>query len=387
MIRISREPLSKPLRWLPGEGSAEVHYFRRYGFTTTEALNSRVKLRGRAGAYRPEDRPVFSFQVEASAGNLRVRGLKDCRFEDGKIETALGSFYLGLVPPAAPAPLKTLEPQSQPRWPWIAPILILMAAAIPFFFGLSNETPMPEIAKTESIEPIILRPEPKPVEEVKPAQTAVDPRVKARRAVSAQLGFLGTLGKKDLKAATAGMPSEAAEKTAGAGDGGEAGSGGEMLAAMGRGLHQTTVGNTGVAGLGGIGKQGRGGGQGGYGDAEFGGAAGSGLSLPLDREAVVDEGLDRSQIQAAIMRYLAQVRACYEEGLKRNAGLIGQVVMNFEVLGQGQVGSSRVQRSSLRDRPVEDCIRTKMLSWKFPQPRGGRTVRVSYPFMLRPVRS
>ena len=88
-----------------------------------------------------------------------------------------------------------------------------------------------------------------------------------------------------------------------------------------------------------------------------------------------------------ILRYLSQVRACYEEGLKRNQALLGQVTMAFVVGGQGQVNSANVQRSSLNDRPVEDCIQMKMLSWKFPQPRGGKPVPVSYPFMLRPVKS
>ena len=98
-------------------------------------------------------------------------------------------------------------------------------------------------------------------------------------------------------------------------------------------------------------------------------------------------GEARSQIQATIMRYLSQVRACYEEGLKRNQALIGQVTMNFEVNSTGALNFSRVQRSSLNDRPVEDCISAKMLNWKFPQPRGGVNVKVSYPLMLRPVKS
>lgn len=60
--------------------------------------------------------------------------------------------------------------------------------------------------------------------------------------------------------------------------------------------------------------------------------------------------------------------------------------MNFEVNGQGGVNYSRVLRSSLGDRDVESCISMRMLTWKFPTPKGGVNVKVSYPFMLRPMR-
>jgi hypothetical protein len=228
-----------------------------------------------------------------------------------------------------------------------------------------------------------------PPEPKKEASTAPDPQAKSRKVVTQNLGFLGLLGRKDFKKAVGGLPTPSKTASAGAGPGGDQGSGGQLIAGMGKGLHQTTVGNTGVSGLGGVGTKGAGGGQGGYGDTAFGGSGGGQTlsAIPLAQDAKVDEGLDRSQIQATILRYLSQVRACYEEGLMRNQALIGQVTMAFAVGGEGQVDYSHVQRSSLGDRPVEDCIQTKMMNWKFPRPRGGKQVKVSYPFMLRPVKS
>jgi hypothetical protein len=157
---------------------------------------------------------------------------------------------------------------------------------------------------------------------------------------------------------------------------------------MGQGLRKTTVGNTGMAGLGGIGTKGAGGGLGGYGETDYGSGAGRSIStVPLSQDATVEGGLDRSVISATIMRYLSQVRACYEEGLKNKPELIGQVTMNFEINGSGNLTFARVQRSSLGDRGVEQCISTRMMTWKFPTPKGGVNVKVSYPFMLRPVKS
>jgi hypothetical protein len=242
-------------------------------------------------------------------------------------------------------------------------------------------------AAEESEAPVVLHATPPPVK--KDATPAPDPQAKSRKVVSQQLGFLGLLGKKNYSKAVGGLPTPSQATSPGAGPGGTQGSGGELIAGMGRGLHQTTVGNTGVKGLGGLGTHGAGGGEGGYGDTAFGGSAGGRTlsAIPLAQDAKVDEGLDRSQIQATIMRYLSQVRACYEEGLKRTPSMIGQVTMAFEVGPQGQMDFAKVQRSSLNDRSVEDCIQMKMMNWKFPQPRGGKAVKVTYPFMLRPVTS
>jgi hypothetical protein len=240
----------------------------------------------------------------------------------------------------------------------------------------------PEIIKVQPIQ------EPK-INEVKVTEQknqALDPTVKAQKALTQNLGFLKMLGRKDLKKAVGGLPTLTQNASAGAGPGGDKGSGGEMLNGVGEGLRKTTVGNTGTKGLGGIGTEGAGGGLGGYGDSLISSGAGRALStVPLARQATVEGGLDRALIQATILRYLSQIRACYEEGLKQKPDLIGQISTDFEINAQGSLNFVKISKSSLNDRFVEDCVVEKMKSWKFPTPRGGVSVKVSYPFMLRPV--
>ncbi len=393
MIRISSES-SAPLRLLRADGDYTVRFSRRYGFASEASMKSRERLRAAAGAFAPEEAPEFEFLVQDLPSGVQLVAGRGCEIEseDGirwKIRSDSGVYFADVVAVQDRQPLSLAPEESSSSYTKIFVALVLLAV-LPFFVReWATQQEEVQTQKTEEVAPVILRAEkpPEPPRPQPPAQTAIDPKMKARKAVSQQLGFLGVLGKKDLKKVMGGLPTEAKQVTAGAGPGGDAGSGGEMLAGMGRGLHKTTVGNSGVSGLGGIGKHGAGGGAGGYGDTAFGGAGGKSLSLPLSREAVMEEGLDRNQIQATIMRYLSQVRACYEEGLNRNPALIGQVTMGFEVGGQGQVNFANVQRSSLGDRPVESCISAKMLGWKFPQPRGGKSVKVSYPFMLRPIRS
>jgi hypothetical protein len=207
-----------------------------------------------------------------------------------------------------------------------------------------------------------------------------------RVAVEQNLGFLGLIGKKDLTKALGGLPTTTRPASAGAGAGGTEGSGGEYLVGLGQGVRRATVGNTGVAGLGGIGTKGAGGGAGGYGDSLVGSGEGRTLSkVALSNELTLEGGLDRSVIQATIAKYLSQVRACYEEQLRGNPGLAGQVTAAFSIDGEGLVTTSRISRSTLGSAAAEGCIAARIRTWSFPKPVGGVTVKVNYPFLLRPA--
>lgn len=392
MIRISSEQ-GTPLRaFSEKDGASRISFHDRYGFVSDESLQLRRKMRRASGAYVPPEEPRFEFELDFQNGTVDVRALRDCRLEQEgsryRLDTTNGIYFIESAPVKAEAASAVQLPQERDPRRLAALLMILLLALVAGIVQLMPGTPEEE-KKAEEVTalPVIIKPPP-PVKAQVKDRVPPDPKLKAKKVLAKQLGFLGLLGRKDYKKAVGGLPTPTAQKSPGVGPGGTEGSGGEMVAGMGRGLHQTTLGNTGLSGLGGIGTKGAGGGMGGYGDTAFGGVGSGTLSaVPLANDAKVDEGLDRSQIQATIMRYLSQVRACYEEGLKRNQALIGQVTMHFEINGAGNLNYSRVGRSSLGDRPVEECISQKMMNWKFPQPRGGVNVKVSYPFMLRPVKT
>ncbi len=54
------------------------------------------------------------------------------------------------------------------------------------------------------------------------------------------------------------------------------------------------------------------------------------------------------------------------------------------ITGTGKVGSSVVQESTLKDKKVASCIAKAVKRWKFPKPKGGGNVIVTYPFVLSP---
>lgn len=229
-------------------------------------------------------------------------------------------------------------------------------------------------------------------------QREVNPNIKvkpltkaeiSKRAVNRNLGFLGMVGSAKLKDAVGGVPQKLEKATAGAGPGGDAGSGGEVLTNLGKGLKKTTVGNTGVAGLGGklVTKGTSGGGKGGYGNTLVASGSGKGISAIAvsSSDMILEGGISRYAINATIAKYLNQVRRCYETQLKTKPALQGLVEMAFEINSTGMLNFARVNRTSLKDKPTEQCISSKMMTWQFPKPKGGVKVPVKYPFMLRPV--
>ena len=93
--------------------------------------------------------------------------------------------------------------------------------------------------------------------------------------------------------------------------------------------------------------------------------------------------LDRSVIDAYIRRNLAKVLWCYENGLKKNPGIAGRVVINFVISANGDVVSSKVQKTTLGNAEIENCIAEHIKKIKFPKTKGGGIVIVNYPFVLK----
>jgi outer membrane biosynthesis protein TonB len=58
------------------------------------------------------------------------------------------------------------------------------------------------------------------------------------------------------------------------------------------------------------------------------------------------------------------------------------VTINFVIAGTGKVASAVVQESTIDNPTVANCIAKAVKRWKFPKPRGGGNVIVTYPFNL-----
>jgi TonB family protein len=88
-------------------------------------------------------------------------------------------------------------------------------------------------------------------------------------------------------------------------------------------------------------------------------------------------------INRIIQRHYNEVKYCYEKELTRDPGLYGKVAVLFVIDGTGRVSDALVQQTTLSSEPVESCILTHVRRWVFPQPEGGSTVQVTYPYVFK----
>ncbi len=137
--------------------------------------------------------------------------------------------------------------------------------------------------------------------------------------------------------------------------------------------------------LGGIGTKGKGGGATGVrdGTALAGGTVGTGDVAMVDEETVIEGGLDRDVIADVIRRNLGQIRYCYERQLSSNPDLYGKLLVRFTIDASGGVMEPKIDTSTLKSNLVEGCVLRRLAGWKFPLPKGGTQVRVSYPFLFK----
>ena len=99
--------------------------------------------------------------------------------------------------------------------------------------------------------------------------------------------------------------------------------------------------------------------------------------------AVVMGALERSVIDSYIRRNLAKVRWCYEKELAKIPTLFGRIAIEFTIAKSGAVSKSRVKRTTMGNPTVEKCVASQIKKIRFPRPKGGGIVIVSYPFVFK----
>ena len=123
----------------------------------------------------------------------------------------------------------------------------------------------------------------------------------------------------------------------------------------------------------------------GYAKGEHAGVEGQGHSFVSMNvaDSTVEEGLTKDEVGEVIHRHLSEVRYCYESAMLRQPDIEGKLVINFVIGSVGGVNSSEVKSSTLPDPRLDDCVLRRLGTWKFPKPKGGINVAVSYPFIFK----
>lgn len=106
------------------------------------------------------------------------------------------------------------------------------------------------------------------------------------------------------------------------------------------------------------------------------------VSLQDDAMAV-ESGLTKEEVGKVIHSHLSEIRYCYESAMVRSAHVEGKLLVDFVIGSTGVVKSAQVKQSNLGDPRLDDCIVRRLVKWKFPNPKGGVDVSVSYPFLFK----
>lgn len=77
---------------------------------------------------------------------------------------------------------------------------------------------------------------------------------------------------------------------------------------------------------------------------------------------------------------ITEIKKCYERNLQREPELSGKVTASFTIDPTGRVIEVRV-RGMRQD--LESCLESVIRTWRFPAPKGGGVVRVTYPFVFQ----
>ncbi|PIS11241.1 MAG: hypothetical protein COT73_04935, partial [Bdellovibrio sp. CG10_big_fil_rev_8_21_14_0_10_47_8] len=92
--------------------------------------------------------------------------------------------------------------------------------------------------------------------------------------------------------------------------------------------------------------------------------------------------IDREAVRRVIRSILNQIKSCYERQLRVNSGLEGKVVIQFEIMEQGRVRSSKTKSSTMGNATVESCVAARIREARFPEPPTGTIAVVDYPFVF-----
>ncbi|MFO7567022.1 MAG: AgmX/PglI C-terminal domain-containing protein [Enhygromyxa sp.] len=105
----------------------------------------------------------------------------------------------------------------------------------------------------------------------------------------------------------------------------------------------------------------------------------------LEQHEPVVGAIDKDVIRRVVRSHIQEIRDCYDLGLRKDPALAGRIEISFTIGPSGAV--EQVAANDLdgfADPAVPACIADAILTWTFPEPRGGARVHVSYPFNLVP---
>ena len=84
-----------------------------------------------------------------------------------------------------------------------------------------------------------------------------------------------------------------------------------------------------------------------------------------------------------INKHRDAIKYCYDKELQKRRDLHGKIVVSFVIAPNGAVVKASIKESSMGSKPVVSCVVSRVKRFRFPAPKGGGIVEVSYPFIFK----
>jgi hypothetical protein len=90
---------------------------------------------------------------------------------------------------------------------------------------------------------------------------------------------------------------------------------------------------------------------------------------------------DADKVQKLVRQYLPGVKSCYLRMSREGSPPSGKAIVSFQIAGNGQVQSLKVDAPAFEGTPLSGCITSQVARWVFPASRKGMD-GMSYPFVF-----
>ena len=156
---------------------------------------------------------------------------------------------------------------------------------------------------------------------------------------------------------------------------------------LGSKFKDTGAGGKGTAtqGIAGIGTKGRGTGMSAYGSGTGFGSKDQVAIQAGGAEEAFSGSIDKEAVRRVVKSALNSFKACYEREYKKDSKLEGKVMIAWEIHEKGLAKNARVikEKSSINNATVEECVRSRLVALRFPEPPAGTFADVTYPFVFQ----
>ena len=96
----------------------------------------------------------------------------------------------------------------------------------------------------------------------------------------------------------------------------------------------------------------------------------------------ISGALDPSVVERVMSTHRKGLSSCYQEELDKSPELSGEMAVSFVIAPDGLVARASSKHSTVEGPVLEECLKKRLLRMRFPSPKDGGSVEVTYPLTL-----